>query len=37
MFIDIMSRPKTEKIVYLRLANSKKNNKDEEEKKTFWV
>ena len=31
VFTDIMSRPETERTVYLRLANSEKDNEDEEE------
>ena len=31
MFTGIMSRPETERTVYLRLANSKRDNEDEEE------
>ena len=30
VFTDIISRPETERIVYLRLANSKEDNEDEE-------
>lgn len=29
MFIDIINKPNRKKIVYLRLNNSKKDNKDE--------
>ena len=31
MFTDIISRPEMERIVYLRIVNSKKNNENEEE------
>ena len=31
VFTGIMSRPETERTVYLRLANSEENNEDEEE------
>ena len=33
LFTDIMSRPETEKIVYLKIVNLEKNNKDK--KKAF--
>ena len=35
MFISIMSRPKTEKTVYLKIVNLEEDNKDEEQ--TSWV
>lgn len=37
IFISIMSRSEIEKTIYLRLANSKKDNKDKQEEKLFWV
>ena len=37
VFTGIMSRPETEKIVYLRLANSEEDNENEEEENSFWV
>ena len=37
MFTDIISRLKMGKTVYLRLVNSKKNNKDKEEENPFWI
>ena len=35
MFTGIMSRPKTKKTVYLKLANSEEDNEDEEEENSF--
>lgn len=35
VFTDIMSKPKSKKIVYLKLANSEEKNKDEKKEKLF--
>lgn len=37
LLINIISRQKIEKIIYLRLTNLKEDNENEEEGKTFWV
>lgn len=34
---NIISRPETKRLVYLRLANSEEENENEEEEKTFEV